>query len=63
MTVLVEKPSAEERDLPAMSGFQHGRSERYFPVHFETAYPRVGELLHVRIDRVTPYRTVGTIVE
>ncbi len=63
VTVLVEKPSAEERDLPAMSGFQHGRCERYFAVHFETSHPRVGELLKVKIDRVTPHRTLGTIVE
>ena len=59
--LLVEQPSAEERDVPAMAGFQHGRCERYFAVHFETPRSRVGELLEVRIDRVTAHRTVGTV--
>ena len=60
--LLAEHASAEERDVPAMAGFQHGRCERYFAVHFETGRSRVGELLEVRIDRVTPHRTLGTIV-
>ena len=59
--LLVEQPSAAERDVPAMAGFQHGRCERYFAVHFETPRSRVGELLEVRIDRVTAHRTVGTV--
>jgi threonylcarbamoyladenosine tRNA methylthiotransferase MtaB len=59
--VLVERPSAEEREAAELSGFQHGRCERYFAVHFEAERSRVGELLEVRVDRVTMHRTVGTI--
>jgi threonylcarbamoyladenosine tRNA methylthiotransferase MtaB len=62
VTLLVEKPSAEERDLAELSGFQHGRCERYFAVHFEADRSRIGELLEVRVDRVTAHRTVGSIL-
>ena len=60
--LLVEKPSAEERRLADLAGFQHGRCERYFAVHFESDRSRVGELLKVRIERVKRERTFGIIV-
>jgi threonylcarbamoyladenosine tRNA methylthiotransferase MtaB len=43
------------------AGYQHGRCERYFPVHFESERRREGDLVNVRIDRVTAGRTMGTI--
>lgn len=58
--VLVEKRSAEEREVAELAGFQHGRCERYFAVHFESNRSRVGESVEVRIDRVTAHRTIGT---
>jgi threonylcarbamoyladenosine tRNA methylthiotransferase MtaB len=61
--LLVERPSAEERDVDALAGFQHGRCERYFAVHFEADRSRVGELLTVRVERVTGHRTIGTVQE
>jgi threonylcarbamoyladenosine tRNA methylthiotransferase MtaB len=40
---------------------RHGRSDRYFEVHFEPADEvRTGDLVPVRIDHVTPGRTHGT---
>lgn len=45
------------------SPLRHGRSSRYFAVHFEDAEARPGDLVHVRIDRVTPRRTHGSRVD
>ena len=66
--VLVERNSAEE--VESLAGYQHGRCERYFPVHFEGSGFRVqgselaaGTAARVRIDRVTATRTFGTLVE
>jgi MiaB/RimO family radical SAM methylthiotransferase len=61
--VLVERPSGEERDLEALSGYQHGRCERYFAVHFQGSGLAPGALARVRVERVTPTRTFGTVVE
>jgi threonylcarbamoyladenosine tRNA methylthiotransferase MtaB len=41
---------------------QHGRCARYFDVHFEHADPLRGRSVHVRVDRVTPQRTHGTLI-
>ena len=41
---------------------RHGRCERYFGVHFESTGVQTGQLVRVRIDRVTPLRTWGTVV-
>jgi tRNA A37 methylthiotransferase MiaB len=38
----------------------HGRSERYFDVHFDHAGVRPGDFARVRVDEVTPRRTHGT---
>jgi len=40
----------------------HGRSDRYFDVHVEAGDLSPGELVNVRIDRVTPSRTHGTLI-
>ncbi len=42
---------------------QRGRTDRYFEVHFEATAVRPGDLVTVRIDRVTPGRTHGTYME
>jgi MiaB/RimO family radical SAM methylthiotransferase len=55
--VMVEREGAL-----ATSGYQHGRCERYFPVHFASERRREGELVNVRIERVTAGRTVGAVV-
>ncbi len=39
-----------------------GRAERYFEVHFESEGVRPGEIVSVRLDRVTPAGTHGTHV-
>jgi len=41
---------------------RHGRCERYFTVHFESPEPLTGQAVRVRIDRVTPHRTWGTLL-
>jgi threonylcarbamoyladenosine tRNA methylthiotransferase MtaB len=48
------------------SNIRHGRSERYFPVHFEipegSKDDLTGQLMKVRITRVSPERTHGECV-
>ena len=51
-----------EHDQP-QAPFRHGRSERYFPVYFESATANPGDAVRVRIDRVTPARTFGTALD
>lgn len=41
---------------------RHGRCERYFDVYFESDSVKTGQLVGVRVDRVTPARTWGTVV-
>jgi threonylcarbamoyladenosine tRNA methylthiotransferase MtaB len=38
---------------------RQGRADRYFMVHFDSARARVGDLVPVRIARVTATRTIG----
>ena len=52
--LLVER-QREEINSP----MRHGRCERYFDVHFESEAAGTGDLVEVRIDRVTPTRTFG----
>ncbi|MFI5378020.1 MAG: MiaB/RimO family radical SAM methylthiotransferase [Tepidisphaerales bacterium] len=54
MTVMVE---------PGDGSIRHGRSERYFSVHFDGGDMPAGRCVTVRIDRVTPARTHGTLLE
>ncbi|HEY1921461.1 MAG TPA: tRNA (N(6)-L-threonylcarbamoyladenosine(37)-C(2))-methylthiotransferase MtaB [Tepidisphaeraceae bacterium] len=54
-----------EREGTHQAGFdnlRHGRCPRYFDVHFESDDAETGDLVEVRIDRVTPTRTFGTLV-
>ena len=39
----------------------HGRTDRYFPVVFESDTVQPGDLVEVRIDRVTPTRVHGVL--
>jgi threonylcarbamoyladenosine tRNA methylthiotransferase MtaB len=52
----------ERDDAQASANLQHGRCERYFSVYFESAESLTGRPAKVRIDRVTPHRTFGTLV-
>jgi threonylcarbamoyladenosine tRNA methylthiotransferase MtaB len=54
--VIVER--GEEVDGPRT--FRHGRCERYFPIHFENPDARPGDLIRLRIGRVTQSRTFGS---
>ena len=54
--VLVERPGDQG------TGIQHGRCERYFPVHFESAQDLTGTSARLRIERVTPGRTHGILI-
>ncbi len=59
--VIVE-PHAS-RDVTQSSTIRHGRTDRYFEVYFEACEEvRTGDLVRVRIDRVTATRTHGTLV-
>ena len=40
----------------------HGRCERYFDVHFDDPAASPGDFVQVRVDRVTPRRTYGTLI-
>jgi len=55
--ILVERPGGKD------VGIQHGRCERYFDVHFEADEVLTGRAVKVRVDRVTPARTHGTVLE
>jgi threonylcarbamoyladenosine tRNA methylthiotransferase MtaB len=61
--VLVERASGDEGEMQVLSGYQHGRCERYFSVHFESHELLPGAKARVRIDRVTATRTFGTLME
>ncbi|MGD0461988.1 MAG: MiaB/RimO family radical SAM methylthiotransferase [Tepidisphaeraceae bacterium] len=57
--LLVERDAARP---PAFASVRHGRCQRYFDVHFESETVETGDLVDVRIDRVTPTRTFGTML-
>jgi threonylcarbamoyladenosine tRNA methylthiotransferase MtaB len=46
----------------APSALRTGRCERYFAVHFEAPHASPGDLVRVRISRVTATRTFGEVV-
>ena len=61
--VLVEGPAGVDDDSEGRNELHHGRTDRYFEVHFESdGGVRLGDVVSVRIDRVTPTRTHGTHV-
>jgi threonylcarbamoyladenosine tRNA methylthiotransferase MtaB len=43
-------------------GLCSGRTDRYFPVHFEAASLQSGNVVFLRIEHVTPARTLGSLV-
>jgi len=47
---------------PTPTMFHRGRCDRYFEIHFEADETEVGDVVRVRIDRVTPARTHGTAI-
>jgi len=55
-------PEYRRRGKSAGDSFHHGRCERYFDVHFESENVSAGDLVNVRIDRVTPTRTFGSLL-
>jgi threonylcarbamoyladenosine tRNA methylthiotransferase MtaB len=57
----VVKVLVERNERPG-DAHRHGRSERYFDVHFEAPAARPGDFARVRVDRVTPGRTCGTLL-
>lgn len=60
--VLVEDQPAHGRGSRTPSRLHYGRADRYFTVHFEADDARPGDFVHVRIERVSPNRTHGTLV-
>jgi threonylcarbamoyladenosine tRNA methylthiotransferase MtaB len=57
--ILVESPNKSDRqgEYP-----WHGRTERYFPVHFQSEFVRPGMLVDLRVEEVTADRTIGVTV-
>ncbi|MCH9001839.1 MAG: MiaB/RimO family radical SAM methylthiotransferase [Planctomycetes bacterium] len=59
--VLVESHGHGSDADPANPRIAHGRTDRYFAVHFDApSTVKPGDLAAVRVDRVTPTRTHGT---
>jgi threonylcarbamoyladenosine tRNA methylthiotransferase MtaB len=60
--VIVERSdtAAREADLPAT--LRHGRTDRYFEVFFDGADADPGDVVEVRIERVTPRRVHGALI-
>jgi threonylcarbamoyladenosine tRNA methylthiotransferase MtaB len=61
--VIVEESGTLDGQTDEWHNVRHGRSDRYFKVHFETDEVRPGDLVSVRIDRVTPTRTHGRCLD
>jgi MiaB/RimO family radical SAM methylthiotransferase len=54
-TILVERRAPDEPT-------QHGRCDRYFDIHFDANDDLTGQSINVRIDKVTPTRTFGSLI-
>ncbi len=54
------RSGSTESESPDTSPIHHGRSDRHFEIFFESANAKPGDLIPIRIDRVTPTRTHGT---
>jgi tRNA A37 methylthiotransferase MiaB len=54
-TILVERRAPNEPT-------QHGRCDRYFDIHFESDDDLTGHPAKIRIDKVTPTRTFGSLI-
>lgn len=61
--VIVERSSNENKIDGFDACIYHGRADRYFEIHFEAdENVRAGDLVSLRIDRVTPTRTHGAMI-
>lgn len=60
--VIVEETPGVDEFSESCHDMHYGRTDRYFPVFFEAEDVRIGDLVSVRIDRVTPTRTHGTLL-
>lgn len=61
--VIVEESKPAGTDRTTTDALRRGRTDRYFEVHFEGPGLAPGDLARVRIDRVTPGRVQGTLIE
>ena len=60
--VIVEGPAGVGRTVPGLTyRRQRGRADRYFELHFEAENARPGDLVSVRVDRVTAAETFGAV--
>jgi threonylcarbamoyladenosine tRNA methylthiotransferase MtaB len=58
--LLIERDKPEESTSDGMPTLRHGRSQRYFPVHFDDPTAHAGDFVRVRVDRIAGERTLGT---
>lgn len=58
---IVEVIAERGQEIAEGRQWVHGRCERYFPVHCEPDAARPGDVVSVRIDRVTAAHTFGSI--
>jgi len=58
--VIVEGSNKLDKQTSVRQHIRRGRADRYFEIHFEADDVHAGDLVPVRIDRVTPTRTLGT---
>ncbi|MCH8146818.1 MAG: TRAM domain-containing protein, partial [Planctomycetes bacterium] len=59
--VLVESQGHQADPDLANPRIAHGRTDRYFAIYFDApSHIEPGDLVGVRVDRVTPTRTHGT---
>jgi len=58
LTVIIERGTYPYEDRL----FRRGRCERYFAIDIEAPDAQPGDLLRVRIDRITEDRTFGTVI-
>ena len=57
---LVERENSDDGDRgESRHGLRHGRSERYFAVHFDDPTAQPGDFVRVRVESVTMTQTVG----
>ena len=58
--VIVERDDYEDHASGDGRGMRSGRADRYFEIHFESDEVSAGDMVPVRIYRITPARTHGT---
>jgi len=58
---VVEAITERDGERGANPELRHGRCARYFPVWFDAPDVRAGDVVRVRVERVTPTRTFGMV--